>query len=308
MFLSPSQIAELLQIVDMYSTTFLANAVGTEVLTEADKALLKSIGFSIADIDNASTDTAKAFKFGMLSMALGDNVTKTMTYEGFKKHLKSGRFFPLSKVEQAAIDRLKYQVATETRRLAANIKSDIERKIVVIDRGRPVHSEAVMNAAARAIADRKSVSQLASDLGHLTGQWNRDMGRIADYVLHEAFNEGRVAGITRKNSKVYFDVYPGSCKYCAKLYLTAGFGSEPKLFTVDELTANGSNVGRKQEEWKATIGPIHPYCRCTASEAPAGFIWDPVTNSFTKPDPQWQRQVQRNSRVRVTVGDETTEI
>ena len=308
MFLSPNQIAELLQIVNVYSTTFLANAVGTDILTDADKVVLRNAGFSTADINNATTNAAQAFKFGMISMALGDNASSTMTYAQFKKHLSSGRFFPLSKIEQSALQRIKYQIANETRRLTGNMQRDIERKMVVIDQGRAVHSETVLNAAQRAIKDRQSVAQLAGELGKLTEQWNRDMGRIADYVLHEAFNEGRVSQIARGSGKVYFDVYPGACKHCIRLYLSAGVGSEPIIFSVADIRMNGSNAGRKQNEWKATIGPVHPWCRCTATEVPNGMIWDPVTRSFTKPDPNWQRRVQRRSRVNVTIDGETTEL
>ncbi len=308
MFLTSAQIAELLQIVNIYSTTFLANTVGTEILTPEDKLLLRSQGFSLDQVNNASTDTAQAFKFGLISMALGDSTAKSMTYSQFKSHLKSGRYFPLSDVEKGALTRVKQQVANETRRLSGNMQRDIENSLVTIDRGRPVHSKGVLSAAQETIKNRESVAQLAGDLGRLSGQWDRDLGRMADYVLHDAFNEGRLAGIERGNGKVYFDVYPGACKHCIRLYLSAGPQSEPIIFTPDELRANGSNAGKKVDQWKATIGPIHPWCRCTASEKPEGFSWNPVTRDFSNPDPSFERRVRRRSRVNVTVGDTTTEI
>lgn len=308
MFLTTNQISELLQTVNIYSASFLATTIGTDILTDADKLVLKNAGFSTSSIDNASTNAALAFKFGMLSMALGDNVAKSMNYDQFKKHVSSGKFFPLNKVEQSSLERIKYQIANETRRLTGNMQRDIEQKLVVIDKGRPVHSVGVLSAAQKAIEDRKSVAQLAGELGKLTGQWDRDMGRISDYVLHDAFNEGRVAQINKGSGKVYFDVYSGACKHCIRLYLTGGIGSEPIIFNIDTLRNNGSNVGVKQINWKATIGPIHPWCRCTATEVPDGMVWDPVTRSFTKPDPKWERKVQRKSKVRVTIGDEITEL
>lgn len=307
MFLNPNQTAELLRIVDVYSVTFLANTVGTDILTDGDKTILKNAGFSTAQISNATTQASQAFKFGMLSMALGDNAAKSMTYEKFKGYLRSGKFFPLSNLEQNALQRVKQQIAGETRRLSGDMKSDLERKMVVVDRGRPVHSKTVMSAAKRAIEDRKSVSQLASEIGELTGKWHRDIGRMSDYVMHDAFNEGRVAQIDRGSGKVYFDVYPGACKYCVKLYLTSGVGTQPKVFDTSELRANGSNVGRKQANWKATIGPVHPWCRCTANELPDGYVWDDKKASFV-PDPNFRRKVNRRSKVSVTVDNETTEI
>lgn len=306
-FLTPSQINELLGIVDKYSITFLAHTVGTDILTKEDKRLLQSVGVSVKDINNATTNTAQAFKFGMLSMALGSSA-KTMTYDQFKKYLSSGKFFPLSEVEQAALNRVKYSMGAELKRLSGNMKSDIERKIVVIDQGKAIHSGTVLSATQKAIEDRKSVGQLALEIGELTGQWNRDLGKIADYVMHEAFNEGRVAQINKGTGKVYFDVYPGACKYCVKAYLTGGIGSEPKIFTLKQLRDNGTNIGKKPDAWQATISGVHPFCRCTANEFEEGYIWDPVTRTFTIPDPNRKRKVERKSKVGVTVNGKTTVI
>ena len=129
---------------------------------------------------------------------------------------------------------------------------------------------------------------------------------MADYVFHEAFNTGRVASIKRKNSQVYFDVFPGSCTKCIQLYLTAGVGSAPKVFEIETLMNNGSNVGLKKEDWKPTVGPIHPHCRCTANEVPEGYVWDEQTQSFTQP--KQERKVQRASKVTVTVNNKKTVI
>lgn len=275
--------------MDKYTVTFIAHHIGKQVLSEDEIKLLVATGFPLKDIVDSTSNIEQAFKFGLLSDALGNEVAKRMNYAQFLNYMTSGKFIPLNPAENAALHILRLQTAAAMRHQAANMKSDLEQSLVAIEKGKQaIHSQGVLKLADQVIRDRKGVTELRSLLGKQTGQWDRNMGRMAHYVLHSAFNQGRIANIERKagQSKIYFDVFEGSCKYCIQLYLTGGPGSEPKVFTIDELKANGSNVGRKAADWKATIDPIHPNCRCTANEAPVGYEWNQatirkITNEFS---------------------------
>jgi hypothetical protein len=52
---------------------------------------------------------------------------------------------------------------------------------------------------------------------------------------------------------------------CRKLH-TNPDGS-PKIYTMAELEANGTNVGKPKSQWKAVIGGTHPNCRCALKQA-----------------------------------------
>lgn len=85
-------------------------------------------------------------------------------------------------------------------------------------------------------------------------------------------------------------VWSGNCKHCVRLYLTSGIGSEPKIFKLSELIANGSNIGKKVADWKPTLDPIHPYCRCNLMylSNSLNFKWDIKDKKFnttTTPTP-----------------------
>lgn len=307
---TPNQVQELKRVMDKYTVTFIAHHIGKQILSEDEIKLLVSTGFPLKDIVDSTSNIEQAFKFGLLSDALGHEVAKKMNYAQFLTYMTSGKFIPLNPRENAAIHILRMQTAASVRHQAANMKSDLEQSLVAIEKGKqPIHSKKVLTLAEQVILDRKGVTELRSLLGKETQQWDRNMGRMAHYVLHDAFNQGRVSNIERKGgeSKIYFDVFEGSCKYCIQLYLTGGAGSEPKAFTIDELRANGSNVGRKAIEWKATIGPVHPNCRCTANEVPVGYEWNQASRAFDKPV-EFERKVQRRSKVKITVNGKTTEI
>lgn len=309
---TPQQIQELLEIAERYNLTFIARTVGSSALTRREKGILQRAGFDLSKYPLHSID--KAFKFGILSNALQESVVKNMTYSQFKTYFKSGKHIALNRTENMLLQALKDQTASDLRKFGTKMQNDVRDTFVRLVNGEPIkHTKLVTDEVARAIRDRNSLKDVVTELGKKTGEWERDLGKIADTCLHHAFNEGRLAQIARDpNKKVYFDVYPGACKHCIGHYLTGGIGSEPKIFTVPELKANGSNVGKKVADWQPVIGGMHPFCRCTINEVPDGYMWNPTTRGFTTPieqrDKEEQRKVKRKSKVRVTVDGVTTTV
>ena len=161
-----------------------------------------------------------------------------------------------------------------------------------------------------AIEKRKTAQEVVSELGHQLESWNKDLGRIAETELQTAYENGRALSIEKKSglkTKVYKDVFPGACRHCISLYTTKGIGSLPKIFELDELIKNGTNIGRKTNDWKPVIGAVHPFCRCQLHEAPEEFDWNEKTRSFDKPTP-YQPKVQRKSKVRIIIGTKVLEV
>lgn len=322
MLFTPNQIQELLSIIDKYTVTFLAKKVGTTILSQEDKQRLSSFGVSYKDINSADSNVEQAFKFGLLSDAIGHAAAKSLSYDKFKNMIQSGTFIPLNNFEKRALESVKYQTYNDIKGLTGKMKQDFSSQLVFADKklNQVRHSKTVTQIAARAIEHRKGVQQMTLELGKMTGQWNKDLGRISDYVLHTAFDEGRAYGFERRNgidALVYKDVYPGACRHCQKHYLSAGIGSMPKIFKLSELKANGTNVGRKAIEYKPVVGPLHPWCRCTLERVPLGFteedlkngIWEWDGSQFVKvKGAKPTRRVQRTSKVKVTVNNQTVEV
>lgn len=265
MIFTPQQIDEIMKIIDWYAITFIAHQVSPTVLSQQQQQTLQDRGININSINANQSNVTQAYKFGLLSTTLQDAAVKQMTYDQFKKYLSSGKMFSLSRLENNALQNLQFQTANDVSKLFNKIKGSVGDKLVAADKKNNTvkHSAVVTNAAKRAIENRKSVNSIVSDIGRSTELWNRDLGRIADYVLHTAFDEGRAMGYQRKNGDdalVYKDVYPGACNHCIKAYLKGGVGSEPKLFKLSELRQNATNVGRKVKQYKPVIGPHHPNC------------------------------------------------
>lgn len=132
----------------------------------------------------------------------------------------------------------------------------------------------IRELTAEAIARGKTPQWLASELGHVTGEWSRDWLRIARTELQSANNEGvaieafRADGVEARVARV---PEPGACPDCLRLFMD---GSKPRIFTVEELVANGTNVGKKRAAWVAVLGPVHPNCLCVVQYIPPGLEYN----------------------------------
>lgn len=304
---SPEQIAELSEIIDRFALVFIAEQIGPDFLSQREKDLLRKHGIDVNTLPQTYV-FEHAFKFGILSEALGNKQAKGMNYEQFKEFVNSGKFIPLTDIEQGALDYVKMRGASDLRGLGNKISKDFSHTLIEGDRrARLQYEKLIKKETEQAIINRKSATYLASELGHKTGDWARDFDRIADYVMHEAYDNGRAMSIIRRygpDAEVFKDVYEGACKHCIRLYLTGDIHSEPKLFKVSVLIANGNNIGVKVADLKPVIGATHPYCRCTLNFKPGYSTWSVAQRQFvlTSNRDQFSPAIRnRKSKVKVTI-------
>ena len=127
-------------------------------------------------------------------------------------------------------------------------------------------------------AFRGTVNRLRSDIGHASGQWRRDLDRIARTEVTEAWNQGQADEWDRMavdqatenkappiETRVYRVPSPTACPACLRLYTEGGF---PRVFHLSALQANGTNYKVKRAEWKPVVGATHPFCVCDIQRLP----------------------------------------
>lgn len=283
MILDQNQIAELLSIIENNTNIFIATNIGHEFLSDVEINNLKNIGIDPNVLYNENYDFIKqSFYFGLVSDALKADAKK-INFDDLKKHFSTGKHIPLTQVEKFTVSSIKKQFLGDIKANKGRIFNDVNGIIANNEKmNRSAYEKIIRDETESGYLDQKTTSQIARDLGRKTGDWSRNFHRIIEYNSHYAFNEGRLSAYEREDEtqKVWFNVYDGACKHCIKLYLTNGLGSQPILFTISELKSNGSNIGKKVDDWKATIGPIHPYCRCTINKLPKGYMWNEEKKKF----------------------------
>jgi len=313
MIFNPNQIQELIDTVNFHTTLFIADNVSPEMLNNVDETLLKKHGVDIKKYKGELTPVDYAFRFGILSQVLGYKQTKGLSFREAKKFIHSGHFLPLTSYEKSVLDSIKHQSLRDIKNLGSQMTNEIVGLAAPTAwQRREKYEKLIRTEAMEAVKKRETVKDLVSRLGNKTGEWNRNFGRIADYIMHTAFDEGRAAEIIKKEGPlaiVYKDVYPGACKYCIKFYTTKGIGTEPKKFKLQELIDNGSNIGRKVDEWLPVIGSVHPFCRDTLNLWPKDYEWDNKTGGFTKFKEyrgKTEKEVikqKKENQIKVEVGD-----
>lgn len=266
MIFTIAQINDILGILKKNKLVFIAEQLGLNYLSQQDKDILTAAGIDLTKYTNKKGIIEHAYMFGLLSEALGDNRSKNMTYKQFLKFLKSGNFIPLTEDEEFALEQLKNRAYTDLNSLGNRIATGTSNIIIRANQTQQNKlRNIVKKKAIEAVKYRQSATKLASELGHATEDWERDWLRIAYYLLHEAYNTGRAKSIFKahgEDAEVWFTVLDGACEHCRRLYLTDPDdpNSEPIVFKLKDIIANGNNIGRKTADYKPTIAPIHPYC------------------------------------------------
>lgn len=272
-----------------------------DALSKADIKLLKQHGISTETIINTPAD--QAYKFGIMAAALKDKRTKTLTYNDFKKFIASGNYVPLTQAEQESLKFVKQQMYNDIKGLGNRISQDFRQTIIEASKIRRAKTVAtIKREAIKVMSNRGGVNDLASVLGHKTKDWARDFDRISDYVMHSAYQHGVAAQLAKEfgdDVEVFFHVYPGACKHCIETYLTDGIGSEPKIFKLNDVVANGSNIGRKAKDYLPSIDPLHPFCRCRMDRKPENGLWDKTKKQFVIGRNTYG--VKRKSKIKVTI-------
>lgn len=289
MIFNQAQIQDMLSILKRYELLFIAGQLGLDFLSQSDKDILIAAGVDLDKFKNKKGIIEHAFLFGILAEAIGDKRAQNMSYSQFKKFLASGNFIPLTEEEEFALQTLKNRAYTDITSLGSRMRTGLSNNILRNNQQQSVLVQRMIRQKAIKAAElRVGARGLAADLAETTKDWEVDWLRIAYYLTHEAFNSGRAQSILKNHgadAEVYFDVYEGACKHCRELLLTdpEDVNSEPIVFKLKDIIANGNNIGRKVAEWKATISPIHPYCRCTINYKKPGFAWNPDLRAFTTP-------------------------
>lgn len=130
---------------------------------------------------------------------------------------------------------------------------------------------------------RATTGRIASDMGYATGDWTRDLKRIATTEGHNAVNNGIANRLEAEEEEAakrqkrpvrrllaYKLPRPDACPHCLRLHVDGG--GNPRLYWLDEIRANGTNVGRRAADWLIVIDVTHPWCGCTLHQVPSVFV------------------------------------
>lgn len=266
MIFNNEQIQEILSLVDFRFADLVWKIFGPSHLTSQDKENLKKHGIDPGSLVKKIPPYWANWMFGLLSGKLSDYQTKQISYKDLLDYLARRQYETPSKREIEEYEMACNRTYGYLKGLGDKMKKDISSYISDSElRMRIEQERTIKEGVKRGIIERDTTKLIAAKISNQLNDWSRDWNRIVETEYQGVFNMGRVQSYMREgdgsNTLIYFDVYPAACRHCIRLYLTAGIGSEPKLFTAEELIGNGTNIGRRVADWKPTIiTAVHPFC------------------------------------------------
>jgi len=277
---SIQEVNDIIKLLQDSQWLFIARNINPEILPKEIVSDLISRGF---DLNTINRFPQLAFQFGMLSVYLGENKSKQISFETLKKMIKANKVKPLSQEEKYAVEIVEHRAVEGITGLGNKMSSNLRTIIIEGDlKKRKDYERLIKDKAKEAIKNRESKKWLASQIGEVSKDWARDLDRISDFVLHEAYDNGRAYSIKKKfgeDSNVYKRVHDNACKHCKKLYLKKN-SKEPIIFNLMDLLNNGTNINVKTKDWKPVIGATHPWCRCDLEYLIPGYVWDNNLEEF----------------------------
>ena len=289
--LTPTQLETIKQIVRDYHSAFAVGTFGPDSIPPQEVQRLMDAGILPQDLayvfqpapgerpPDAERITDMAFQYGA---NLGDPRSRgsviDMGYDKFKEHVDQTRQ-ELNPVERQAMAFARYHGGEHVRGMGDRLATQVGTMILNEDaEQRRRYMGAIRRELEGNIDRRQTWRKLASEIGHATEDWSRDMQRLAATEKQFAMQEGTARRMTKGRDPDEIRVAkipsPDACKDCVRLHLTAGEGSPPRIFKMSDLQANGTNVGRKRADWQPTVGPVHPWCGCELVEVPEGWAFD----------------------------------
>lgn len=273
MILTARQLEALRQLIVDHHTAFVANMVNPAQLSEETISRLARLGL----VRPQAKGVADAYALGVLASKAPD-AGDSITFRQLRSALAS-QSIPLSSAEKAAIQAAEMSAGQYITGLGNRVAGQIAARVLDAVPG-PTQAETyvgqVRDVVANAVRDRKTLKQIKSDLGWSTGDWTRDLERVANTELSHAMSVGTAQKAVRdfgpavRVAKLHA---PRCCKHCKRLYCVDK-SDIPRVFLLTELEGNGTNVGRRASEWLPTLGPLHPHCRCVVQAIPPGMIFN----------------------------------
>lgn len=274
--MAPKDVEALQKIIRDFHEAFIAGSM-QGVIDESEVTRLAAEGVLPPDLGIDMIEDAYAYGRLLARPALATPAqVQAMSHVHFMAH-KPTVMPKLTETEKHAVAWAKQSAAQHIRGLGNKVADDFTTTAIDADAAqRKKYMGVVREALAQNIARRESWRKLASDLGHQTKDWARDFRRIAVTEKQNAMQEGFARTLIEhegdpKKIRVAKQPNPDACPDCVRVFLMAGPGSPPKVFSLAELQKNGTNVGRHRSAWKPVSGTVHPHCACELVHVPEGM-------------------------------------
>lgn len=279
MVTSQETIEKIRKIIDKHYNRLIISVLGSKVFSEEEKRLLEAQG---VDITNKDSLMELVYNHNFINPALEPGGPTSV--EDMKQQQRVPGTVPMGDAHDYSIESINNATKQYIEKLKLEVNARIEGFI------RKNNDEYKMNALqnlnrpdiADELVKESSLGKVKQKLRDSSKEANRDWQRVAITEMGNAIGVGSVDRIVSENKdKALNEVYvyripvndDKTCKYCRRFYNSDK--SFYKIYRLSTLLANGTNYGKKTDQWQPVIGSTHPNSRTSQIiEIPPGWAID----------------------------------
>lgn len=259
MLVSKEALEKIRNVVEKNYNSLLITLLGKNAFSKEELQKLESLG-----VDTDKNDS-------LLQMIYYNYVLNDMKANDAPRNISEMQQQQMVKPVGQAHEVAEEHVDANFKHVVDKLKADVQSSIegVIRDANLSYRNNALQNLNRPEEVDQlvkdSMVGQLKQTLRDLSGDVSRNFNRIAVTEVANALGMGSVDRVVIQNrDKHPEDIYvyripvvdAALCKFCRKFYLDED--GTPTLYRLSTLLNNGTNYGKKTDQWKAVAGATHP--------------------------------------------------
>ena len=175
---------------------------------------------------------------------------------------------PQSTLFTNAMKSIEYSVKESIDKLRQNVMSKITGTL--IDTSLESHMKEILKPTGNKEIFNTTINDMISELTRNSNKVNYDWSKVVRTEMSNAIGAASTDAIVQMNvDKDLNEVYvyriivadSHTCRHCKSFYLDSD--GTPKVYRLSELLSNGSNYGKKPEDWNPVVLATHPNERCS---------------------------------------------
>lgn len=289
MLFSVDDINELTNNIEVFHLNYIASTIGVEILSVTDRKRLTEAGINYKKYKSKTTAIEYAYYFGKAESSLrGTKKLEKLTFPQWQEFVSLNKErIKFNHLDAAAIREVRKQTYDDIKRLSKDMQTDFAEKLNEVSRTQKTTVERLLRKKVKGsdIAT-EAMGKISKHLAGNVKKWMNRIDLIVNYVMHEAYQYGIAIDLLDRhgqNVRVWYSLHSDACEHCVRVYLRKGAGSAPKVFYLKVVIANGNNIGRKPAQYKPSINPLHPRCRCKMNYYPKGKSkWNPKAKQYQR--------------------------
>jgi len=261
MLLEQQTLNNIDQIVEKNFLDFMISMVGYDILSDEDKQRANALG--LVQINRPLIESL----YLIIRSRAGQTDKRPIKLRDLIAAANLSSVIPITSDTQAySLEHAKREMYEALLNSKEDIKKRIRQSVLHVN---DTHQK--MEVAGEKPSKDESARRLIAMIGGLLSTVSSNFVRdatvsltnlINNAVMDQAQTVGSILGIKADQIRVYKVVKNDGrlCDWCSSFYQDKN--GNPKIYTLAELAANGTNDGKPKSEWKPVIGSTHPRCRC----------------------------------------------